>query len=246
MGVAVRAIRAGQYAPGQSAAEVHAAVQQALLSAGFAVAAEVRVADRGDGRSGKVDVVASRRDGGAVGIEIDRLNPREKSIRKLQAVDGGRVVVLRGSWSAPPPVGIDEVVGLGIEVSAEERDAAEPTDAEWPIVERVLGKLTEATGVRFKDRHRNGRPTGYVKFVLRRLREDVTEEELRKVIRHRATLWRGTDQEKYLTPETLFGREKFDTYLAQAIAAYEQPARAGPSANEPVSHVVQDVLRGQR
>lgn len=43
---------------------------------------EVKVNDRGDGRKGKVDLVYSS-NGSTIGIELDRLSPRKKSIIKL-------------------------------------------------------------------------------------------------------------------------------------------------------------------
>lgn len=121
--------------------------------------------------------------------------------------------------------------------------AGEPTESEWPAVKRILGKLSEAAGVNYAS-HRAGKPTSSVKFILRRLREDCSEDELRMVIRHRFLEWgEKPEMVQHLTAETLFGREKFDTYLAKAKAALAEP-RAGPAANESVSPLVLQLLSG--
>ena len=122
--------------------------------------------------------------------------------------------------------------------------AGEPTDSEWPVVKRVLLKLSEAAGVNYAS-ERAGKPTSSVRFILRRLREGCTEDELRMVIRHRWLEWHDKpEMVQYLTAETIFGREKFDTYLAKAKAALigNEP-RAGPP-RDPPSPVVMGILRG--
>lgn len=74
----------------------HDAVEQALRLAGWTTEREVRVDERGDGRPGYVDLVATKGED-VVGIEIDAHCVRQKSITKLQQVDGVtcRLVVLR-------------------------------------------------------------------------------------------------------------------------------------------------------
>ena len=47
---------------------------------------QVRVADRGDGRSGRIDLVFHYR-GEQVPIELDRKTPRQKSIFKVRSVN---------------------------------------------------------------------------------------------------------------------------------------------------------------
>src|SRR5712692_9641792 len=78
-----------------------------LESNSFSFEWEVRVPDRGDGRSGRVDLVA-RRPGLTLAIEIDKAAPKPKSIIKIRQIpDAVRVVALRGvdgGW-------MDEVVG---------------------------------------------------------------------------------------------------------------------------------------
>lgn len=57
-------------------------VQAALSSIGFDLETEWRVPDRGDGRFGKIDVVATRGDE-VIAIELDRKSARKKSVYKL-------------------------------------------------------------------------------------------------------------------------------------------------------------------
>lgn len=95
-----------------TAREVQLRASEALRGAGLEVDVEFEVPDRGDGRRGFVDL---RVVDPPTWIELDRRVPREKSLRKLAACVGTRVVVLR---SAPRAVtadahGVDAVIGLG-------------------------------------------------------------------------------------------------------------------------------------
>lgn len=98
------------------------------------------------------------------------------------------------------------------------------TDAERASVEIILAKLSEQSGVTwtFCDTH--------AKLILARLRDGISEWDLRLVIGYCASPkasggqgWR--DDEKmavYLRPATLFGPEKIHDYLPQARAWYER------------------------
>ena len=223
--------------PHDSAAQLHAAAERALHDAGLSVRREVPVPERGDGRVGKVDLVVAE----TVGIEIDRARPREKSVRKLQ-VFAGRIVVLReGAWSAPPPVGLHAIVGLGSTVTA----AANATPDEQAAIERVLGRLNERT-----DRDYRATTREHQEAILKRLREGHTELDLRLVIWDRANRWLDDEQmADHLNPTTLFARKKFPDYLAAAKAAYgDSNGRSGNGASatreriaakNPVQHVRQ-------
>lgn len=65
-----------------------------LEGRGYSCTLEVPVADRGDGRTGRIDLVAER-GGNRVAIEIDREKPREKSLFKLRQFDCAKVVIVR-------------------------------------------------------------------------------------------------------------------------------------------------------
>lgn len=70
-----------------------------LIESNFAnnykIQKEVSVSDRGDGRTGRIDIVISDSDR-KIAIELDRLTPRKKSIIKLMNLDATeRYVVTR-------------------------------------------------------------------------------------------------------------------------------------------------------
>ncbi|WP_272674566.1 MULTISPECIES: replication protein [unclassified Providencia] len=78
------------------AGQLHDSVEQMLVSLGYKCEREFRVSDRGDGRPGRVDLLVSNDDGETCGIEIDRLNARDKSIIKLKQLSDGFVLVREG------------------------------------------------------------------------------------------------------------------------------------------------------
>lgn len=53
-------------------------------------------------------------------------------------------------------------------------------------------------------------------LIRARVNEGFTEEDFRKVIDNKTAEWLGSDMEKYLRPETLFGT-KFESYLNSKI-----------------------------
>ena len=65
-----------------------------LEERGYSCTLEVPVADRGDGRSGRIDLLAER-DGVQVAIEVDRDSPREKSLFKLRQFSCAKVILVR-------------------------------------------------------------------------------------------------------------------------------------------------------
>jgi uncharacterized phage protein (TIGR02220 family) len=74
--------------------------------------------------------------------------------------------------------------------------------------ESILSYLNEKAGKRF----RTWKGTG----LLERIREGYSLDDFKAVIDSRIKAWKGTEWEKYLTPETLFRPGKFDKYLNEA------------------------------
>ena len=101
----------GETEVSDQAKDAQMTIAHALKGAQFSVQTEIGVSDRGDGCSGRVDIMAAK-DGVDIAIELDRMNPRKKSIDKLLSTGGVRVVGLRGGASKRPPPGIDAVVGM--------------------------------------------------------------------------------------------------------------------------------------
>jgi len=72
---------------------MHKSVERQLLALGWSVEREFEVPDRGDGKSGRIDLVVTAPH--RIAIELDYLEPRVKSLMKLKTFDGDRAVVLR-------------------------------------------------------------------------------------------------------------------------------------------------------
>ena len=52
-------------------------------------------------------------------------------------------------------------------------------------------------------------------FICARLKSGASFADCRGVIARKVREWKGTEHEKYLRPETLFNRTKFESYLGQ-------------------------------
>src|SRR5688572_11637592 len=81
---------------GEDARTYHRLISQVLEQSGYIVSVDHPVPDRGDGRSGKIDIVAWSKDGWhTLAIELDRHSPRNKSIFKVKNYRpaSGRLVI---------------------------------------------------------------------------------------------------------------------------------------------------------
>lgn len=77
---------------------------------------------------------------------------------------------------------------------------------------RVIGELARVSGVEYEPD-----ADGNVSKVVSLLRSGRTEADLVAVVRDRARRWRGDEKmAEYLRPATVFGKQKFPDYLAQA------------------------------
>lgn len=81
-----------------------------------------------------------------------------------------------------------------------------PIDAQ---AESIINYLNAKAGSRYKPVEAN------LKFVRARLAESANVEEMRAVIDMKAKEWLGTEQAKYLRPETLFNATKYSQYAGQ-------------------------------
>lgn len=96
------------------AAAVRDAIIFRLDQEGFSCQHMAPVSQREEtkGNTGRVDILAAK-DGVVIGIEVDRKNPREKSIFKLRNFPCDfRVIVLRTGETQTPPAGIDAVIAI--------------------------------------------------------------------------------------------------------------------------------------
>lgn len=77
------------------------------------------------------------------------------------------------------------------------------------IYSRVITRLNELTNKKYKPTTKKT-----IDYINARLNEDFTEHDFYEVIEIKCEEWLGTENEKYLRPETLFGN-KFEGYLNQ-------------------------------
>ena len=80
-------------------------------------------------------------------------------------------------------------------------------------VKQIVDHLNQRTGAHYLSTSRKT-----ISLIQARMREGFTVEDFRTVIDKKVLEWQGTDMEKYLWPETLFG-PKFEGYLNQSVTA---------------------------
>jgi len=82
-------------------------------------------------------------------------------------------------------------------------------------IRKILDYLNETTGMHYK------LTDAFKRKIHARVNEGFELDDFKKVITKKTTEWKGTPNEKYLRPETLFGN-KFDGYLNTQIIEKEQ------------------------
>jgi uncharacterized phage protein (TIGR02220 family) len=95
------------------------------------------------------------------------------------------------------------------------------------VYDSIISYLNQKASTSYKST-----TNSYRVFINNKLKNGYKLEDFYKVIDNKTIDWIGTDFEKFLRPETLFGN-KFDTYLNQNISkktiqeiAYEQVSKA--------------------
>ena len=68
------------------------------------------------------------------------------------------------------------------------------------------------------ERKFNVQLSGHLKFIIARLKEGYEFDDFKTVIDKKTLEWKGTKNEVYLRPKTLFNSENFDNYLTQKEA----------------------------
>ena len=113
-----------------------------------------------------------------------------------------------------------------------QRGGAKCTDKESPIKEsnniysQVIDYLNSKARKSFK--HTTKKTQDLIKA---RLADGFKKEEFFKVIDNKVKEWQGTEYEKYLRPETLFGN-KFEGYLNQGVNKKSYEERKGNSSKD--------------
>lgn len=75
----------------------------------------------------------------------------------------------------------------------------------------VIDYLNERTGKRYRSKTESTR-----KMIRARFADGYTLDDFKHVIDVKASQWLGTEQERYLRPETLFRPGKFESYLNES------------------------------
>jgi uncharacterized phage protein (TIGR02220 family) len=82
----------------------------------------------------------------------------------------------------------------------------------------VLHVLNESSGKHYRETDAN------LSIISARLNEpEVNLDGVKEMIVRQSKLWKGNEMDKYLRPETLFGKSKFDGYYAQRKDDFNSP-----------------------
>ena len=88
----------------------------------------------------------------------------------------------------------------------------------------IVTYLNTKTGKHFK-----ADSAANVRFINSRLKEGYTVDDFKKVIDNKTAEWKGTEQDQYLRPETLFTASHFESYLNQRKVTPGMKLKTAPS-----------------
>ena len=113
-----------------------------------------------------------------------------------------------GTWGeSASPDGAGTPHNIDRDVNYEEK---ENMSSYLGIAREVVDYLNGKTGKRFRPDSES-----HLKMVMGLVRDGYTSQDMKHVIDVKCSEWRGSDMERYLTPDTLFSPRHFDTYLNQ-------------------------------
>ena len=93
------------------------------------------------------------------------------------------------------------------------------------VVKEVVAYFNEIAGTNYKP------SSGYIKSLIHaRVAEGFTVDDFKTVIYKKTKEWRGTDNAKYIRPQTLFGT-KFESYLNQLDTPSKNQTRGADEMN---------------
>lgn len=114
-----------------------------------------------------------------------------------------------------------------IEKNRIEQEKEKKYIVEQEQIEAVVTFLNQTAGTNYKASTETTK-----KHIRARLAEGYTIDDFKAVIQKKSAEWKGTDYEKYLRPETLFG-SKFEGYLnAKAIQSRDGGSRIDPAKTD--------------
>lgn len=118
------------------------------------------------------------------------------------------------------------------DVTPTEEDKEKEKDLD--LIKHIVAFLNEKADCAYKPSNKKT-----VSLIRARMAEGFTEADFRTVIEKKCAEWKGTDMEKYLRPETLFGT-KFEGYLnAKAV---QRKTTSGVAVNQNRSSDLDDIF----
>lgn len=134
-------------------------------------------------------------------LEIENVkNPDYKAYLELELENINTVIT--PSYESPD---------TSVTVTVTDTDTVSVTDTDIEKIKEIISYLNEVTGSRYKANTDKTK-----KAIHARLAEGFTVDDFKSVIDKKHEDWKGTEWEKYLRPETLFGT-KFEGYLNQKL-----------------------------
>lgn len=100
----------------------------------------------------------------------------------------------------------------------------------------IIGHLNDKAGTHYKTKAPNTQ-----RHINARLAEGFTVEDFITVIDKKCAEWKGTNMEKYLRPETLFG-SKFESYLNAPIEYQRKRGANGVEIDQHEAHDLDDIF----
>jgi uncharacterized phage protein (TIGR02220 family) len=101
----------------------------------------------------------------------------------------------------------------------DEKPNNKPTKEELEVVEKVILYLNEKSNSTYTTNKTN------TTYILARLKEGFSLVDFKRVIDKKSAQWLGTEQQKYLRPNTLFLPSKFENYLNESETINNKDAK---------------------
>lgn len=105
------------------------------------------------------------------------------------------------------------------------------------IIKEVIDFLNKKISTNYKSSS-----SKTITSINARLKEGFTLEDFKTVIEKKCREWKGTDMEKYLRPETLFGT-KFESYLNQNIIESAKKPQTREYSSQQLNDLFDDISK---
>lgn len=138
---------------------------------------------------------------------------RKKMIGILDSYSGYPIDTLSSAETYP----IDTSVTVTV------TDTVSVTDNNYSSLrDEIINHLNQCTGKNFRSN-----TAATVRMIDARLNDGYTVEDFKEVIDNKVYEWKGTEQEQYLRPETLFTPSHFESYLNQGKVKKKKTKSSG-------------------